>query len=114
MDTFEHQLHCLAEKFDGVSERFFAHALKHQETLAELRNELTALSHGFGENFQDLQRLDHAVRGNGKDGLLDRVLKLELMQIRFEEQRKRHLGTLWTVVGALVVYVMSTLLGKVL
>lgn len=114
MDQLEHQLQCLSEKFDAFSERFFTQSLAHQQTLGELRNELTALSHCFSENHQDLQRLDHAVRGNGKEGVLDRVLKLEQALIRLEEEKKRHLGALWTVLGAVVVYVVTTLLGKLL
>jgi hypothetical protein len=114
MDSLEHQLGCLADKLDTLSERFFTHSLRQQELLAELRQEVTSLGHCFSENHQDLQRIDHAVRGNGKEGVLDRVLKLEQAHLRLEEQKKRHLGALWAVLGAVVVYVLTTLLGKLL
>jgi hypothetical protein len=114
MDSVEHQLGCLADKLDALSERFFTHSLRQQELLAELRQEVTSLGHCFSENHQDLQHLDHAVRGNGKEGLSDRVFKLEQTILRFDEARKRTQTLLWTVLGAVVVYLATTLLGKML
>jgi hypothetical protein len=114
MDGTEHQLQCLAEKVETLHERVYSTALAHQSALAELRLEVTSLGHGFAENHQDLQHIDHAVRGNGKIGLVERVLKLEQAQVRLDEQRKRTQAVLYTVLGALVVYVLQQLIGKLL
>jgi hypothetical protein len=114
MDALEHQLQCLSDKLESLQERFFATSLAQQSALAELRLEVTSLGHGFSENHQDLQHVDHAVRGNGKEGLVDRVFKLEQALLRIDEQRKRTQALLWTVVGAMVVYVLQQLAGKLL
>ena len=116
MDTedLEQQAVTLATKVDKLTEAVYAAALAQQAALAELRTELTSLSHCFSCLNQDVERNRYQVWGNPTGGLVDRVAKLEFEALRLGEQRKRNLAALWTVLGGVVLYLITTLLGKVL
>jgi hypothetical protein len=128
MDTLaylEHQLPLLTTKVELLSERLYEATLKEQEALAALQHELTrtlgevrnahtSLEHLFGCLNEQVERNRYQVWGNPTGGLVDRVAKLEFEALRLGEQRKRNLAAIWTVIGGVLLYVATQLLGKLL
>jgi hypothetical protein len=117
MDSLEHleqQALSLGLKVDKLTEALYASALASQAALAELRTQLTSLEHLFGCLNEHAERTRFQVAGNPTGGLLERVTKLEFEALRVTEQRKRNLGAVWAVLGGVVVYLVTQVLGKVL
>jgi hypothetical protein len=114
VEKLEQQLQGLRGKLDHLTEGAYATAMAEQAALADLRNQLTSLEHLFGCLNEQVERNRYQVWGNPSGGLVDRVAKLEFEALRLAEQRKRNLAAIWTCIGGVVLYLFTTLLGKLL
>jgi hypothetical protein len=113
MSGLESKLEQLANKLDTFSDRLFTLSLEQQRVTGDMRTELTSLSHCFSANNQDIEHLRHAVFDH-KDGLRDRVLKIEHTLADVTERAKRQQALLWTVLAGVAVSLATMLLGKLL